>query len=203
MWVMAKLATNAFGYKYVLFAIVGGAAAAALGATALWAAGRQTRRYAAAALLAWLPIAIMLRYRSLETFGPTNQMLKFAESTAETLGVDVVFDNNFDYLQFHYYGRAAARPRMFHFMDGEAQLKFNEDDTMVHAFTGLGQFTDIQVVDRRAFLRTHPRFAVISSVRFRDGWILPATLEDPGATVTLVREEKPLTAYLVTYSPAR
>jgi hypothetical protein len=56
------------------------------------------------------------------------------------------------------------------------------------------------VKSREDFLRTHRRFAVISSVRFTDGWILPMLVDDKRATVTFVREEKPLTVYLVTYA---
>jgi 4-amino-4-deoxy-L-arabinose transferase-like glycosyltransferase len=199
MWVMAKLVTHAFVYRYVLFTLVGASVATAIGAARFWAGSRVVRERCAAVLLAWLPISMLLTYKSLDTYGPTNRMIQFAQETAETLHADVVFDSNFDYLQNFYYGPEATRGRMFHLVDAESQLRFNEDDTMVHALAGLGQFTDIQVIDLTAFLRAHPRFAVISSVRFKDGWILPA-LVDKRATVTLVREEKPLLAYVVTVS---
>src|SRR6185437_15127038 len=183
-------------FRYVLFSVVGGAVAIAFGVSVLWRP--VARRYAAAALLAWLPVGLLLHVRGLETYGPTKQMIGFADDTTKALGLDVVFDSSLDYLQAYYYADPAARLHMFHLMDAEGQLRFNDDDTMARAFAGLGQFTDIQVFDRRAFVRAHPRFAVVSSVRFKAGWILPTLLSDERATVTLVREEKPFTAYLVT-----
>jgi hypothetical protein len=112
----------------------------------------------------------------------------------------VVFDSNFDYLQHFYYAPSDVRPHTFHLVDAADQLRYNEDDTMAHALPGLARFSDIQIIDKTEFVRAHPRFVVVSSVRFKDGWILPALLADERLTVTLVREEKPLVAYLVTSS---
>ncbi len=199
MWVMARLVTNAFVYRYVLFAIVGGTLALALAASRLWAEAPVVRRRCAAVFLAWLPVSLLLQLKAIDTHGPKDRMIRFTQTTAEALDADVVMDSNFDYLQYHHYGPAATRSRVFHLVDAESQLRFNDDDTMVHAFAGLSKFTDIQVIDRAEFLRTHHRFVLISSVRFTDGWILPSLVADKRATVSLVREEKPLLAYLVTY----
>jgi hypothetical protein len=201
MWVMARLVTNAFVFRYVLFAVVGGSAAMALGIRRLGAGDPIWRRRLAVALLAWLPVALMMHYRALETHAPVRKLVDVARSTAESLDVDIVFDSNFDYLQYVHYAGEGAGARMFHLMDAEAQLRYNDDDTMAQVFAKLQQFVDLHVETREAFLSTHRRFAVISSVRFTDGWILPMLVADERATIALVGEEKPITIYLVTYAP--
>jgi hypothetical protein len=200
MWVMARLVTNAFVFRYVLFAVVGGSAATALGISRLGAGNPIWRRRLVAALLAWLPVALVMQYRSLETHAPVRSLIQAAQSTAESLDADIVFDSNFDYLQYVHYAGEGAGARMFHLMDAEAQLRYNDDDTMAQVFAQLQQFVDLHVETPEAFLSTHRRFVVISSVRFTDGWILPMLVADRRATVTLVGEEKPITLYLVTYA---
>lgn len=201
MWVMARLVTNAFVFRYVLFAVVGGSAATSLGISRLGAGDPIWRRRLVAALLAWLPVALVMQYRSLETHAPVRSLIQLAQSTANSLDADIVFDSNFDYLQYVHYAGEGAGSRMFHLMDAEAQLRYNDDDTMAQVFAKLQQFVDLHVETREAFLSTHRRFVVISSVRFTDGWILPMLVADRRATIALIGEEKPITLYLVTYAP--
>lgn len=191
MWVMAELVTGAFHFRYVLFTVVGAAAAIGM---AVATGDKRRDGLCATLLLAWLPVHLAVAYRDVPNNAATRAMLEFVNELPP--GV-VVVDAQLEFVPAWYQADPQTRSRFRHLYDAAASMKYIRSETQARTFSAMQRFVDLGVQPAQEFVRENPNFLLVSSVGFDAGWLLPWLVEDVHARVTLVREHKPFLAYQV------
>lgn len=196
MWVLAKLITHVFQFRYAFITLIG---AAVMFAWVVVSIGdRKTARLAAFALVLLLPVPLMkARDNELRGTASTKSEIAYAARLAERFDAPVVFDSDALFLSAYYHAPAATAARLYHLTDVEWELRECDHDSNARAYLGLQRYHDVHAIDLQSFIEDHRRFVIVSR-GLSDAYLLQRLLAEPGGHVELVSTDGPRLAYTAT-----
>ncbi len=196
MWVLAKLVTQVFYFRYSLITDVGVALIFAAGIA--FFADREAALLAALALALLLP-SPLLRQREGELLSAASvkKDIAYASALAERSGELVVYDSPLDFLPLYHYAPPAAASRFYYLTDPDAELRLCDHDSFSRGYVGLQRYRDVHAVELRSFFAAHRRFTLMSRSSGLT-FVIQQILAEPGARLELISTEGGRQAFEVT-----